>query len=58
MDAMLWWIIPIMATLGAMAWVRFSSRERGPVEPEDSMAAHQKFSAAMERANRYSSGNR
>lgn len=45
--AMAWWLIPIIATLSAVAWVTWRARPRRPVDPHDSLAAHRRFTEAM-----------
>jgi hypothetical protein len=31
----------------AIAWVHWATRPRGPVEPHESVAAHERFKAAL-----------
>lgn len=47
MDAMLWWLIPITATLLAVAWVSWNGRTRRPADPHDTLAAHRRFTEAL-----------
>jgi hypothetical protein len=42
-----WWAIPLVATLVAVAWLSWRARER-QVDPHDSVAARRRFIAAME----------
>jgi len=45
---LLWTLgLPTVATLLAIAWVVWSTRERGPAETQDSVAAHERFKKAM-----------
>jgi hypothetical protein len=46
-DAMLWWLIPITATLLAVAWVSWNGRTRRPADPHDTLAAHKRFTDAL-----------
>ena len=42
------WLLPVpLATLTAIAWATWSSRNRGPRRPEDSMQEFDRFRAAM-----------
>lgn len=36
-----------IATVIAIAWVHWSNRPRGPVETHESLAAHERFKAAL-----------
>ena len=44
---MLWWLIPITATLLAVAWVSWNGRPRRPADPHDTLKAHQRFTEAL-----------
>lgn len=44
---MAWWLIPIVATLCAIAWVTWRARPKRPADPHDSLAAHRRFTEAM-----------
>jgi hypothetical protein len=44
---MAWWLIPITATLLAIAWVSWSSRPRRPADPHHTLAAHRRFTEAL-----------
>jgi hypothetical protein len=44
---MAWWLIPITATLLAVAWVSWNSRPRRPADPHDTLAAHRRFTEAL-----------
>jgi len=46
-QAMAWWLVPITATLLAVAWVTWSARPRRPADPHDTLAAHQRFTEAL-----------
>lgn len=39
--------LPTIATFAAIAWVHWASRPRGPVETHVSVAAHERFKAAL-----------
>ena len=47
MSPLLWWIIPVVATTGAIAWVSWVGRPRRPKEAYDSVAAYQRFRDAI-----------
>lgn len=47
MEAMLWWLIPITATLLAVAWVAWAGRTRRPADPHQTLAAHRRFTEAL-----------
>ncbi|MFL6287545.1 MAG: hypothetical protein ACJ73L_04050 [Actinomycetes bacterium] len=47
MQAMAWWLIPITATLLAVAWVTWSARPRRPADPHETLAAHRRFTEAL-----------
>jgi len=45
---LLWTLgLPTVATLLAIAWVTWSTRERGPAQTHESVAAHERFKKAM-----------
>jgi hypothetical protein len=46
-QAMAWWLVPITATLLAIAWVTWSARPRRPADPHDTLAAHRRFTEAL-----------
>jgi hypothetical protein len=46
-QAMAWWLVPITATLLAVAWVTWSARPRRPADPHDTLAAHRRFTEAL-----------
>jgi hypothetical protein len=46
-EAMAWWLIPIVATFLAVVWVTWRARPRRPVDPHDSLAAHRRFTEAL-----------
>jgi hypothetical protein len=39
--------LPTVATVLAIAWVAWSTRERGPAQTHESLAAHERFKQAM-----------
>jgi hypothetical protein len=47
-EALAWWLIPIAATLIAVLWVTWVSRPRRPADPHDTLAAHQRFTNALQ----------
>lgn len=50
MEALAWWLIPITATLIAVAWVSWRGRPRRPADPHDTLAAHRRFTDALQRS--------
>lgn len=52
MEAILWWLIPLVATALAIAWVAWMSRPRPPADTHDSLAEHRRFREAMDRRTR------
>lgn len=50
MEALAWWLIPITATLLAVAWVTWINRPRKPADAHSTLAAHRRFTAALERS--------
>lgn len=49
MSALLWWLIPLGATVIAVLWVTLRSRPAKPMDGHDGMARLQRFQHAMER---------
>jgi hypothetical protein len=47
MGVLVWLAAPIGATVVAIGWVHWASRPRGPADAVDSLAAHERFKAAM-----------
>lgn len=47
MSPLVWLAIPALATLLAIAWASWSTRARGPEEALDSVAAYERFRAAL-----------
>lgn len=47
MQAMVWWLIPITATLLAVAWVAWRARPKRPADPHETLAAHRRFTEAL-----------
>ncbi|MBV9293025.1 MAG: hypothetical protein JO222_11300 [Frankiales bacterium] len=39
--------LPTVATAMAIGWVHWAARPRGPVAPHESVAAHERFKAAL-----------
>jgi hypothetical protein len=52
MEILAWLGVPIAATLVAIGWTHWSSRERGPAQPHDTVAAYERFRSAMGRDER------
>ena len=51
MSALAWWLIPLGATLIALAWVGWRNRTRPPADAHHAMADMARFREAMERPN-------
>ena len=49
MSALAWWLIPLVATVLAVAFVALRSRPSKPTTAEDSMARLRRMQEAMER---------
>jgi hypothetical protein len=47
---LVWLAIPLVALLAASAWAAWAGRARGPGDPVDSVEAHHRFVAALERS--------
>ena len=48
LPAWLMWLLPVpVATLAAVAWSSWSTRARGPADPEDTVEAYARFRAAL-----------
>jgi hypothetical protein len=43
--------LPTVATMMAIGWIHWATRPRGPVETRESVAAHERFKAAMTSSN-------
>jgi hypothetical protein len=43
--------LPTVATLLAIAWISWSTRERGPAQTHESVAAHERFKKAMAKSS-------
>ena len=42
------WLLPVpVATLGAIVWVSWTSRTRGPQRPQDTVQEYERFRAAL-----------
>lgn len=50
LGALVWWLIPITFTLLAIVWVTWVNRPRRPADAHDTLAAHQRFTAALQRS--------
>ncbi len=49
MSALLWWLIPVGATLLALTWAALRTRPRRPVDTHASLSDMARFRAAMRR---------
>jgi len=49
-STLIWLIIPVGATIGAIVYFGWTGRKRPPID-SNSVAAHEKFRAAMKRQN-------
>ena len=47
MSVLLWWLVPVAATLLALAWVGLRSRPSKPVDAQQGMADLERFRQAM-----------
>lgn len=43
--------LPTMATIIAIGWVYWASRPRGPAATQESVAAYERFKAALDRSS-------
>ncbi|CAA9286701.1 MAG: hypothetical protein AVDCRST_MAG41-4052 [uncultured Corynebacteriales bacterium] len=50
MSPLVWLAMPLLALVAAVAWGGWAARPRGPADPLDSVAAHHRFVAALERS--------
>jgi hypothetical protein len=46
---MVWWLIPLAATVLAIGWVTWINRARPPAKTHDSLREHERFKQAMEK---------
>lgn len=51
-NALVWWLIPAVATVLAVAWVTWVNRPRPPADPHDTLREHERFKQALERQRR------
>ena len=49
MSALVWWLIPIGATILAVLWAMYRARPERPVEAHDAMVDLRRFQQAMTR---------
>lgn len=49
MSALAWWLIPIAATVIAIAWAALRSRPEPPIEAEEGMEQLRRMQEAMRR---------
>jgi hypothetical protein len=47
MGVLAWLGVPAGATMLSIAWVHWSNRPRGPVAARESVAEHERFTAAL-----------
>ena len=52
MSPLVWLLIPLAALVVAVAWASWMARPHGPADPVDSVEAHRRFVAALERTCR------
>ena len=50
MTPLVWLAIPLVALLAAIGWAAWAGRPRGPGDPVDSVEAHHRFVAALEKS--------
>lgn len=50
MSAIVWWSVPAVATLAAIAWTRWTARPRRPEGVTESVENYRKLQAAMAKA--------
>lgn len=50
MSNLAWLGIPVVAMILATIWVNWSARPRGPQDPRETVAAYERFRAAMSAA--------
>lgn len=50
MGPLVWLLIPIGATVLAIVWVTWTNRPRRPADAHDSLAAHRRFTEALQRS--------
>jgi hypothetical protein len=48
MSAIVWWLLPVAATLVAVVWAARASRPKPPVDAQTSIASYQRFQRAMQ----------
>lgn len=48
-SALAWWLIPIVATVLAIAWAAWRARPERPTEAHDGMESLRRFQSAMEK---------
>jgi hypothetical protein len=48
-SALLWWLIPLGATLAALGWAAWRSRPARQIDMHSSMSDQERFRAAMQR---------
>lgn len=47
MSALAWWLIPIGATILAIAWVSWASRPKPPADVHDTLRSYERFRRAL-----------
>lgn len=52
MEVIVWWTIPLVATVLALLWVLWVSRPRPPEDLHESLESYQRFKKAMTREER------
>ena len=48
MSAIAWWVLPIVATIGAIAYVTWRGKPRPPEDTHEAMEARERFRRAIE----------
>ena len=48
MSALAWWIVPVVATIGAIAYVTWRGRPRPPEDTHEAIESRERFRRAME----------
>ncbi|MGN6090523.1 MAG: hypothetical protein ACTHMZ_12345 [Actinomycetes bacterium] len=48
MEVIVWWTIPLVATVLALVWVFWVSRPRPPEDLHESLESYERFKAALE----------
>ncbi len=49
MQALVWWLVPVVAFVVALLWVSIANRTRPRAKTHESLAEHERFRQAMDR---------